>query len=104
MGSIAHLSLGVKERRAGEPPGRVGKISTRRGGAGARPGRYHEGMPNGRVVENRGIAPPGTVSVLAARPAIAELDRRGIDAAPALGRARLSRELLAAADGRATRG
>jgi len=61
-------------------------------------------MPHRRCLEDRAFAPPGTVSVLAARPAIADLDRRGIDASPALERARLSRELLTPADGRVTRG
>ena len=42
----------------------------------------------------------GTVSVLAARPAVAELERRGIDVGPLLARARLSRELLADGEAR----
>jgi AraC-like DNA-binding protein len=42
----------------------------------------------------------GTTSVLAARPAVAELERRGIDAGAALAEARLSRDDLARDDGR----
>ena len=52
------------------------------------------------VIETRAAILGGTVSVLAARPAVSELERRGIDVGPLLARSRLSRELLADGEAR----